>query len=114
MVGGDFFKSVPAGGDLYLLKQILHDWTDDECVAILQSVRRAIAPHGRLALIERIVPEVSEPDPAFSYDIMMMVWTEGQERKLSQFERLFEASGFRFDRVTRNYHHESVIEAIPV
>lgn len=114
VVGGDFFQSVPAGGDLYLLKQILHDWNDDECIAILRSVRKAITPDGRLAVIDRLLPEENEADPAFASDIMMMIWTSGQERKLSQFERLFEATGFALDHVTRNYHHESVIEAVPV
>jgi len=114
VVGGDFFQSVPSGGDLYLLKQILHDWNDDECTAILRSVRMAIAPGGRLAVIDRLLPEENEPDPVFASDIMMMVWTTGQERKLSQFEQLFAATGFALDRVTRNYHHESVIEAVPV
>lgn len=113
IVGGDFFKAVP-GGDLYLLKMILHDWTDQECVAILKNIRAAIAPGGRIAVIEHVLAEVPTASPAQNMDIAMMVWAEGKERKLSEFQALFAASGFAFDRLTQNPNGQSVIEAVPV
>ena len=62
-IGGSFFDSVPAGADLYLLKQILHDWDDADCVKILKTVREAIAPGGRLAIFEILLPERNVPHP---------------------------------------------------
>jgi len=112
IVGGSFFESVPAA-DLYTLKQILHDWHDEECERILRSIRAAINPGGRLAVIDHLLGETPQPDEAQSTDVAMMVWDTGRERKQSEFEALFAATGFRLDRVTRNPSGHSVIEAVP-
>lgn len=111
--GGDFFEAVPAGGDLYFLKQILHDWNDDECVRILRSIRRAIPDHGRLALIEYLLPDTPEHHPGFAMDIHMMVLSTGRERTRSEYAALLEAAGFRPDRVTENPYGLSVAESVP-
>jgi hypothetical protein len=111
VVGGDFFEAVPAG-DLYLIKMILHDWNDEECVAILRSVRAAIAPGGRVAVIDHLLPEKPRRGSGQFMDIAMMVWATGRERRLSEFETLFAQSGFRLDRVTPNPNGQSVIEAV--
>ncbi len=113
-VGGDFFKSVPPGGDLYLIKQILHNWRDADCIAILKSVRQAIAPDGRIAIIDRLLPDSIAPDPAFTFDMLMMLWTHGQERTLSQIKILLGNASFALSNVTRNHGRMSVIEAVPV
>jgi hypothetical protein len=113
-VGGDFFKKVPEGGDLYLLKQILHDWSDGECRSILRNVRKAMDSNGRIAVLDRLLSEVPEPGDAIEADIYMLLFTTGRERKLSEFGTLFEESGFRLDRMTRNAAGASVIEAVPV
>jgi hypothetical protein len=110
--GGDFFAAVPTG-DLYLLKMVLHDWSAAECITILKRVREAIAPGGRVAVIEHVMPETPRPHPANAMDIAMLVWAEGHERKLSEFKALFDAAGFRFDRLTENPFGQSVIEAVP-
>jgi hypothetical protein len=112
--GGDFFTAVPAGGDLYLLKQILHDWSDEDCVRILRSIRSAIADHGRLGLIEFLLPDAHVNHPGFAMDIHMMVLSTGRERTLSEFEALLETAGFRLDGVTWNDHGHSVAEFVPV
>ncbi|HXC58011.1 MAG TPA: methyltransferase, partial [Steroidobacteraceae bacterium] len=114
LVGGSFFDSVPAGGDLYLLKQILHDWDDERSLSILRRIRAAIAPDGRLAVLDRLLPEAPRPHPAYHMDLYMMLLVGAQERKLSQFETLFGASGFRLDRVTEYPDGPSVMEALPV
>jgi hypothetical protein len=111
--GGDFFRAVPAGGDLYLLKQILHDWDDDECLGILSSIRRSIAQHGRLAVIEYLLPEAHIHHAGFSMDIHMMVLSSGRERTLAEYVALFEAANFRLDRVTENPRGLSVAVAVP-
>ena len=111
VVGGNFFEAVPAA-DLYLLKMILHDWNDDECIAILGRIRESVAANGRVAVIEYLMPESPSQHPAYAMDLAMLVWATGRERKLSEFESLFDASGFRLDRVTENPFGQSVIEAV--
>ncbi|MEY4761210.1 MAG: hypothetical protein RLZZ200_1066 [Pseudomonadota bacterium] len=112
--GGDFLRSVPAGGDLYLLKQVLHNWDDAQCIAILDSVRKAMAPTGRLIVIDRLLPERIAPDMAFDFDVLMMIWSPGRERSLAQFREFLGSAGFAAEKVTVNPGRMSVIEAIPV
>ena len=112
LIAGSFFESVPVA-DLYLLKQILHDWTDGECRAILATIRQAIPAHGRLVVIDHILSEPPAPDEAQSTDLAMMAWAGGRERKLGEFEALFAATGFAVERVTRNTSGHSVIEVRP-
>ena len=112
-VSGDFFKTVPAGADLYLLKQVLHDWSDEQSVAILSSVRSAIRDDGRVAVLDRILPDTHQPNEPIEMDICMLLGTTGRERHISDFEVLFDASGFKLDRVTENPEGVSVIEAVP-
>jgi len=111
--GGDFFEAVPAGGDLYLLKQILHDWNDDECIRILSSIRRAIADNGRLAIIEFFLPDKPENNLGFAMDIQMLALSTGRERTAAELEALLAASRFRLDRVSENPGGPSVVEAVP-
>ncbi len=113
LVGGSFFEEVPSA-DLYTLKQILHDWHDDECEKILSNIRRAINPGGRLAVMDHILQDSPAPDEAQGTDVAMMVWDTGRERKLGEFKALFAATGFAIGRVTRNPSGHSVIEALPV
>jgi hypothetical protein len=70
--GGNFFEEVPAGGDLYLLKQILHDWDDERSLVILRNIRASIRPGGRLAIIEMVLPDDASAHPGWKYDILMM------------------------------------------
>jgi hypothetical protein len=113
LVGGSFFEQVPAA-DLYLLKQVLHDWTDEECLCILRTIRRSITSGGRLAVIDHLLAERPEPTEAQSTDLAMMIWATGRERKLGDFARLFADSGFELKRVSENPAGHSVIEAVPV
>jgi hypothetical protein len=112
VIGGDFFEAVPNGGDLYLLKQILHDWADQECVRILSSIRGAIAGHGRVAVIEYILPNEPEPHAGFAMDIQIMTLSTGRERTADELEALLGTAGFRVDRVTANPHGPSIVEAV--
>ncbi len=112
-VGGDFFTSVPPG-DLYLLKFILHDWGDAECVQILTSCRAAIAPGGRVAIIELIVGDHQNPGVAALMDLNMLALTGGRERSLAEYDALLDAAGFtRTATYTRPFTPQGVIEAVP-
>lgn len=109
---GNFFESVPAGGDLYLLKFILHDWTDAQCAVILRNIRAAVAPGGRLAIAEMVLPEAGEPSPNYLMDLNMMVMTGGRERTAREYEELLRKAGFRMQGVTHTDAPLSLIKAV--
>jgi hypothetical protein len=112
-VAGDFFHGVPAGGDLYLLKSILHNWDDDRCISILKHCRDAITPSGRLLIAERVIPTGNGPDEAKLFDINMLVVIAGQERTEAEFEHLLHAAGFRPTRRIATATPLTLIEAVP-
>lgn len=99
LVGGDFFKAVPSGADLYILKSILHDWYDEPASAILKTVRAASRPDSLLLVIERILEGPNEGAAAKLSDLNMMVAAGGQERTREEWERLFAGAGWRLDEV---------------
>lgn len=108
---GSFFDSVPAGGDAYVLKHIIHDWDDAQAVRILRNVRSAATPGTAVLLIEGVVPE-GEGGPIVKWvDLEMLVINDGRERTESQYRRLFEESGFRMVGVVDTASRFSVIEA---
>ncbi len=110
IVAGSFFDAVPEGGDAYVLKAILHDWEDDEAVAILRNCRRA---GGVVLVIEReLGPANDDPRPKFS-DLNMLVGPGGRERTLDDYADLFRAAGFRLDGVTPSASGHNVLEGEP-
>lgn len=111
--GGDFFQSVPAGGDTYIMKHIIHDWADKEAIAILQQIRKEIGEGGKLILIEQVVPEGNEPHLSKLSDLIMMIMVGGRERNEEEFSALFEASGFKLTRIIPTESPVSLIEALP-
>jgi hypothetical protein len=113
LVGGSFFDSVPEG-DLYLLKMILHDWTDEQSEAILRSIRAAVRPGGHVAIIENVLPEEVGPSPGYLMDLNMMVMTGGKERSASDFEALLDRTGFRLESVAPTPVPMSVVQAIAI
>jgi hypothetical protein len=112
IVGGSFFETVPEGADAYLMRLIVHDWEDDEAIAILKACRRAMGPAARLLLIERIVAPPNEaPAPKFA-DLNMLLLPGGRERTREEFSNLFAKSGFELTLVVPAGTH-NVIEARP-
>ncbi len=114
VVGGDFFAAVPAGGDAYLLKFILHDWDDDRCVAILRACRLVVPVEGRLLVIELLIPPGDGPSFAKSQDVNMLVNLGGRERTEAEYRALFHAAGFDLRRTIRAAGELRVIDGIPV
>jgi len=114
LVGGDFFESVPAGGDVYLLRHIIHDWNDEKAGRILENCRRATGGAGKLLLVESIIRPGNAPSLAKSLDLTMLAVTGGMERTEDEYRELLETSGFRLARVVPAPFEIDVIEAVPV
>jgi O-methyltransferase len=109
---GSFFESVPSGADAYLLKHILHDWSDADCVRILKTIQGAAKPGAKLLVVEAIVEDSSEPQFAKTLDIWMLAHLRGKERTRAEWQNLLSAGGFRLSRTIRTTSFASVIEAI--
>ena len=118
LVEGDFFASVPAGGDVYVLKSVLHDWDDERCVAILRTCRAAMDEATRLVVVELILPErMSVAAPMLSaalLDLIMLAYAGGRERTESEFTQLLDQAGLRLVRTTPLAAGPQVLEAVAV
>lgn len=114
VIEGNFFESVPAGADAYLMRHIIHDWTDEQSVEILNNCRRVILMHGRVLLVEFTVPTANQASLGKDADMMMLTYPGGMERTDEEYKALFEQSGFRLSKVTKTKSSVSVIEARPV
>lgn len=112
-IGGDFFQSVPAGGDAYVLKRILHDWSDEQCLHILRRCRAAMSARATLLVVDAVVPADNAPHPGKVMDILMMVFAQGRERTKQEFGELFERAGLRLTNVTTTPSALAIVEAIP-
>lgn len=112
--GGDFFTELPSGGDAYILAQILHDWDDERSVAILQQCRRAISEHGKLLVIELVLPSGEEPFLGKWLDLHMLVLLGARERTATEYEALFQKAGFALAGVIPIATGQSIVEAVPV
>lgn len=118
LVGGSFFDAVPAGGDAYVMKWILHDWNDDDATRILRTVRTAIPPTGRLIAFDRVLPErITAGDPfdqgATLMDLNMLVNVTGRERTAAEFRRLFAAGGFTLTSARSMPTGLGIVEGLP-
>ncbi|MBR0740604.1 hypothetical protein JQ581_27095 [Bradyrhizobium liaoningense] len=100
VIGGSFFETIPAGADGYILKQIIHDWDDDQSLAILRNVHTAMPAKARLLLIERrIERDHRDAMRVLHIDMEMLVNVSGMERTDPEYQSLLEQAGFRLERV---------------
>lgn len=112
LVGGSFFEALPAGGDVYILGNILHDWNDEDCGRILAACRNAAKAESRLLVVETLVPPGNEPSPAKMLDIGMLVMLGGLQRTEQEYRDLLARSSFSVDRVIPA-GPTSIVEAKP-
>jgi hypothetical protein len=112
-VTGDFFKSVPANADAYIMKHIIHDWDDERAITILKNIRKGIKPGGKVLLVETVVPEGNEPHYSKLLDLEMLISPGGVERTEAEYSDLFAAAGFRLNRIVPTPSPYSIIEAVP-
>jgi SAM-dependent methyltransferase len=111
---GDFFESVPTGGDVYVLSHVIHDWDEARCLTLLRNCRRAMGSGGRLLIVETILPGPNEPSSARLLDLIMLANTpRGQERTLDEYRDLLGKAEFGLTRVVPTTARVSVIEAVP-
>jgi O-methyltransferase domain/Dimerisation domain len=113
-ISGDFFKSAPEDADAYLLRFILHDWTDSKALAILGAVRRAMKPTARLMVVEQVIPEGPEFHFGKWVDLQMLVAIDGRERSEAEFRELLSRAGFELETIIPTESPLSLLIAKPV
>ncbi|HEY8106350.1 MAG TPA: methyltransferase [Gemmatimonadales bacterium] len=109
---GDFFASVPEGGDAYTLKDVVHDWDDERASAILVNCARAMGRQARLLLIERGLPPRNVSGPGKMVDVVMLAMTGGRERTEPEYADLLSRAGLRLARVVPTGSESMVLEAV--
>jgi hypothetical protein len=114
-MAGDFFAAVPAGGDLYIVKKVIHDWDDERAQQILINCRKSMFDNGRLLLIEPVIPAANQPSFNKLLDLLMLVWTSGGlERTEAEHRVLLASAGLDLRRVIPTRSGVSLLEAVPV
>lgn len=109
-VGGSFFESISGEADAFFLKRILHDWNDEDCCRILQTVKMSMTPESSLFVIDAIVPGGNVPHFSKDLEAFLITWG-GQERDQGEFEALFEKVGMKLASITETQSLLSIIEA---
>ncbi len=99
IIGGNFFESIPEACEVYILKRIIHDWDDATSIEILQRCRDAMAPEGRVLVIDGVLRPGNAPDPNKDTDIIIMALARGRERTEEEFRALYQQAGLRLTRV---------------
>jgi SAM-dependent methyltransferase len=116
-VAGDFFESVPAGADAYVIKHVIHDWDDEQATTILRNIRRAMKPGARLLLAEGVYPhriDASLPSRgAAANDVNMLVVTGGRQRSEEEFRALYDAAGFALEKIIPTASPLCLVEGVP-
>jgi len=108
---GSFFEGVPAGGDAYIMKYILHDWNDDQCVKILENCRAAMNKKGRVLVVDNVIPPGNDPNWGKLLDIQMLV-IGGRERTKKEFAAMFARAGLKMTRVVPTKCPLSIVEGV--
>jgi len=114
LMAGDFYETVPAGADCYIMKHIIHDWDDERCLKILNNIHRAMAVGGKLLIVEMVIPPGNEPHFGKLQDLEMLLLPGGLERTEAEFKSLVERARFRLTRIIPTESPLSVVEAVKV
>lgn len=103
VAAGSFFDFIPEGSDAYLMKMVLHDWNDEQSLAILNNCSKAMKPGSKLLVLESVIPEGNAFHPGKFMDINMMAMTGGRERTEKEFTTLFAKAGLKLSRVIHTH-----------
>jgi len=109
-VAGNFFKDDIPPCDAYLLMMVLHDWSDEEAVAILRNIKRSAPPSARFVVVEGVVDEAARGDLLLDIDIEMMALTTGRERTRAEWAKVFNDAGLDLRRIAEVAPWTSIIE----
>jgi hypothetical protein len=112
LVPGSFFDAVPAGADAYFMRHIIHDWEDEKSLTILRNCHHAMPAHGRLLVVESVIPPGNEPFGGKFLDLVMLLIPGGKERTQEEYRALFQQAGFELSKIVSTGSEVSVIEAI--
>jgi hypothetical protein len=110
-VEGDALEAVPSGGDVYVLKSVLHGLDDAAAARALARCRAAMEPGKTLLLVEMVLPPGTDPHPARLMDLLMLVGCHGCERGEDEYRALLGSAGFRLDAVEHTPYGYSVMVA---
>jgi SAM-dependent methyltransferase len=110
---GNFLRSVPEGADAYFLCGVIHDWNDENAIAVLSNCRRAMKKIGKVLIVEMVVPEMNSPSFSKLLDLNMLVMTGGRERTKAEFQALLDSADLKITRIIPTMAPQSVIEATP-
>lgn len=110
---GSFFEGVPAGGDAYIVSHIIHDWTEAQCLTILSHIRQALAPGGRVLIVETVLPPGDTPHQGKLQDMVMLLLPGGRERTEEEYRDLLARAGLRLTKVVPTTSVVSIVEAVP-
>lgn len=113
VIGGDFFASVPAGADCYLLASVIHDWQDEPAGRLLGKVREAVPAGGLVLLVDPLLSDDDSPDPGKDIDMHLLSLDAGVERSRGEYLALLARSGFQVGRVRNIWGGISLVEARP-
>jgi hypothetical protein len=115
LAAGNFFESVPEGGDAYILKHIIHDWDDERAIAILKQCHKVMPDNGKVLVAEQVIPPGNEPFMGKLLDLHMLVMAPGgRERTEAEYRALFEKAGFKLTRIVPTQREVSIVEGIRV
>lgn len=109
LVAGDVFTRVPQA-DAYIMKQIIKDWSDEQCIRILSNCRQAMRPGGRVLVAEQVLQPGRTMTTTKLIDLQLMTVLSGQERYESQYRALFEQAGLRLVRIWPTHSPYSILE----
>lgn len=112
IISGDFTTSVPAGGDIYILKHIIHDWNNEQCISILANCRKAMATGSKVLVVEMVLPEGNEPFIGKLLDLEMLLFLPGCERTEAEYRTLFDKAGLELSSVIPTPSPFSIMEGI--
>ncbi|MBW4679715.1 MAG: methyltransferase [Microcoleus vaginatus WJT46-NPBG5] len=115
LIAGNFFESVPAGCDAYIMKSIIHDWDDEQALAILKNCRKAMTrKNSKLLLVEVVIPAANEASMGKLIDLEMLVMAGGRERTEAEYRTLLGAAGFELTKIIPTESPVSLVEAMPI
>lgn len=112
LVGGSFFEQVPAGADAYFMRHIIHDWDEEKCLTILRCCHQALPAHGKLLVVESVIPAGNEPFGGKFLDLVMLLIPGGKERTAAEYRDLFQRGGFELRRIVPTGTEVSILEAV--